>query len=93
MLFAPISKLHSIIAVANLLAHNKFVTALKFYYRVLQFTAIFSDSLTPLRVTFILPAMVSGFYTKKGNFTYQISVLFPLKILIATLNFFLPLIF
>ena len=33
----------------------KFVTAVKYYYRVLQLTAVF---LTPLGVTFILPAMV-----------------------------------
>ena len=36
--YLPISKLHSILTVANLLAHNnKFVTAVKFHYRVLQF--------------------------------------------------------
>ena len=56
--YLPISKLHSILAVANLLAKNKkkfkFVTAVKFHYRVLQFT----DNLTPLGVTFILLAMV-----------------------------------
>ena len=40
----PISKLHSILAVADLLAHNnksQFVTAVKFHYRVLQLTAVF----------------------------------------------------
>ena len=59
--YLSISKLHSILAVANLLAHNKkikFVTAVKFHYRVLQLTAVFSDYLTPLGVPFILLAMV-----------------------------------
>ena len=40
----PISKIHSILAVANLLAHNnksQICTAVKFHYRVLQLTAVF----------------------------------------------------
>ena len=40
----PISKLHSILAVANFLpmiTKVKFVTAVKFHYRVLQVTAVF----------------------------------------------------
>ena len=55
--YLPISKTHSILAVANLLAHNsisqilKFVTAVKFHYS-------FSDNLTPLRVTLILQSIV-----------------------------------
>ena len=56
--YLSISKLHSILAVANLLAHNnksQIVTAVKFHYRVLQLTAVF---LTPLGVAFILLAMV-----------------------------------
>ena len=44
--YLPISKMHSILAVANLLAHNNksqicFVNAVKFHYRVLQLTAVF----------------------------------------------------
>ena len=41
--YLPISKLHSILVEANLLAHNnkiKFVTAVKFLYRVLQFLTL-----------------------------------------------------
>ena len=56
--YLPISKLHSNLAVANLLAHNnkvKFVIAVKFHYRVLQLTAVF---LTPLLVPFILLATI-----------------------------------
>ena len=54
--YLSISKLHSILAVANLLVHNnKFVTVVKFHYRLLQLTAVF---LTPFGVTFILLAMV-----------------------------------
>ena len=40
----PISKLHSILAVTNLLAHYnmiKFVTAVKFHYKVLLLTSVF----------------------------------------------------
>ena len=42
----PILKLHSILAVANLLAHNNkksFVTAVKFHYRVLQLLPVNSS--------------------------------------------------
>ena len=45
--YLPISKLHFILTVANLLAHNnkvKFVTAVKFYYRVLQLLQFFWQS-------------------------------------------------
>ena len=40
--YLHISKLHSILVIVNLLAHNnKFVTAVKFHYRVLQLTVVF----------------------------------------------------
>ena len=55
----PISKLHSILAVVNLLAHNNksqiCYCGQIFHYRVLQLTAVF---LTPSGVMFILLAMV-----------------------------------
>ena len=60
-LLAHFEAIHSILAIVNLLAHNnisQIVTAVKFHYRVLQLTALFSDNLTPLGVTFILLAMV-----------------------------------
>ena len=55
-----ISKLHSILAVANLLPHantsQKFVSSVKFHYRVVQL--FFSDNLKPFGVSFILLPMV-----------------------------------
>ena len=51
--FLPFSKLYSILAVANLLAHNN-----KFYYSVLQLNCSFSDVLTTSGVALILLAMV-----------------------------------
>ena len=60
--------LHSILA--NLLAHNnKFVTAVKFHYRVLQLTAVF---LTPLGVPFILLA-ANPFSWKHFCRSYQLT--------------------
>ena len=56
----PISKLHSILAVANLLAHNKTIQICYCGEISLQSAAgkcSFSDNLTPLGVTFILIAM------------------------------------
>ena len=59
--YSPNSKLHLILAVANLLAHNN---RSQIYYCgqiSLQRAAVncsFSDNLTPLGVTFILLAMV-----------------------------------
>ena len=55
--FFPIPKLHSILAVANLLAHNnisQIFTAVKFI-TVLQLTAVF---VTPLGVTIVLLVIV-----------------------------------
>ena len=57
----PISKLHSILAVANLLAHNNKSQICYCGQISLQSAAVncsFSDNLTPLGVTFILLAMV-----------------------------------
>ena len=42
--YLPVSMVHSILAAANLLAHNnkiKFVTAVKFNYKVLEFFSFF----------------------------------------------------
>ena len=46
--YLPISKLHSILVVVNLLAHNN----------ISQICYNFSDNLTPLEVIFILLVMV-----------------------------------
>ena len=59
----PISKPHSILAVANLLAHNNIIQICYYGQILLQSAAIncsFSDNITPLGggVTFILLAMV-----------------------------------
>ena len=60
--YLPISKLHSILAVANLLAHNNKSQICYCGQILLQSAAVncsFSNNLTPLRgVTFILLAMV-----------------------------------
>ena len=59
----PISKLHSILAVANLLAHNNISQICYCGQILLQSAAVncsFSDNLTPLGVTFILLVMVHG---------------------------------
>ena len=59
--YLPISKLHSILAVANLLAHNNISQICYCGQISLQSAAVncsFSDNLTPLGVTFILLAMV-----------------------------------
>ena len=61
VVYLSISKLHSILAPANLLAHTdkvKFVTAVKFHYRVLQLTAVLLTILTSLDETFILLAII-----------------------------------
>ena len=59
--YLPISKLHSIIAVANLLAHNN-KSQIRYCGQIsLQNAAVnctFSDNLAPLGVTLILLAMV-----------------------------------
>ena len=57
--YLPISKLHSILAVANLLAHNNISQICycgQILYRVLH--CCFSNNLTLLGVTFILLEMV-----------------------------------
>ena len=59
--YLPISKLHSILAVANLLAHNKISQICYCGQISLQnaaFNCSFSNNLTPLGVTFILLVMV-----------------------------------
>ena len=59
--YLPISKLLSILAVANLLAHNNISQICYCGQISLQSAAVncsFSDNLTPLGVTFILLAMV-----------------------------------
>ena len=59
--YLPISKQHSILAVANLLAHNNKSRNYYCSQISLQSAAVncsFSDNLTPLGVTFILLSMV-----------------------------------
>ena len=59
--YLPISKLHSTLAVANLLAHNNISQFCYCGQISLQSAAVncyFSDNLTPLGVTFVLLAMV-----------------------------------
>ena len=59
--YLPISKLHPIVAVANLLAHNNISQICYCGQISLQSDAVncsFSDNLTTLRVTFILLTMV-----------------------------------
>ena len=59
--YTPFLKLHSILAVANLLAHNNISQICYCGQISLQSAAVnssFSDSLAPLRVTFILLVMV-----------------------------------
>ena len=72
-IYLPISKLHSILAVSNLLAHNNISQiCYKFHYRVLQLTAIFSENLNTFRgggVTFIWLAMVRS--NSIGKACYQ----------------------
>ena len=61
--YLPISKLHSILAIANLLAHNNKSQICYCGQISLQSAAVncsFSDNLTPLVVTFILLAMVQS---------------------------------
>ena len=63
--YLHISKLHSILAVANLLAHNsevKFVTAVKFYSSVAA-NCSFSDNLTPLGNIYLAGNGTSKFET------------------------------
>ena len=67
--YLPISKLHSILAVANLLAHNNKSQICYCGQISLQSAAVncsFSDNVTPLGVTFILLAMLQY----ANNFTY-----------------------
>ena len=62
-IYLPISKLHSILSVANLLAHNNISQICYCGQISLQSAAVncsFSDNQTPLGVTFILLAMVQG---------------------------------
>ena len=65
----PISKQHSILAVANLLAHNN-ISQIGYCSQIsLQSAAVncsFSDNLTPSEVTFILLAMVPAKTTEKA---------------------------
>ena len=57
--YLPISKLHSILAVTNLLAHNNISQICYCGQISIQSAAVtVSDNLTILRVTFILLAMV-----------------------------------
>ena len=63
----PISKLHSILAVANLLAHNNISQICYCGQISLQSAAVncsFSANLTPLRVSFIMLAMVYAYVNK-----------------------------
>ena len=68
--YLPISKVSSILAVANLLAHNNISQICYRGQDSLQSDTVhcsFSDNLTPLEVTFILLAMVRLI----KNFTYM----------------------
>ena len=59
--YLPISKLHSILVIVNLLAHNNISQICYCGQTSLQSAAVnccFSDNLTPLGVTFILLEMV-----------------------------------
>ena len=56
--YLPISKKHSILAVANLLAHNNISQNLLLRSNFFRECCSFSDNLTPLGVPFILLAMV-----------------------------------
>ena len=70
-IYLPISKLHSILAVVNLLAHNnisQICYCCHIYYRVLQLTAAI---LTPFGVTFILLAMVEEELRAQGDSIYS----------------------
>ena len=61
--YLPISKLHSILAVANLLAHNNKSQICYCSQISLQSVVVncsFSDNLIPLGVTFILLGIVHG---------------------------------
>ena len=66
--YLPISKLHSILAVANLLAHNNKSQICYCGQISLQSAAVncsFSDNPTPLGVTFILLTMVNLFIVRE----------------------------
>ena len=69
----PITKLHSILAVANLLAHNK-ISLICYCGRIsLQSAAVnssFSDNLTALGVTFILLAIVQDRQLRDNRAVY-----------------------
>ena len=54
--YLPISKLYSILAIANLLAHYNNISQICYCGQILFQS--FSDNLTPLGVTFVLLAMV-----------------------------------
>ena len=66
LIHLPISKLHSILAVANLLSHNN-ISQICYWGQIsLQSAAVnysFSDNLTSLGVTFILLAIFAMFCT------------------------------
>ena len=59
--YFPISKLHSILAVANLLAHNNISQFCSCSLQCAAVNSILSENVTLLGVTFILLAMVHDF--------------------------------
>ena len=70
----PISKLHSILAVANLPAHNNKIQICYCGQISLQSAAVncsFSDDLAPLGVPFIL--LVMSFYTNRLTSNHDIA--------------------
>ena len=72
--YLPISKLHSILTVANLLAHNNKLQICYCGQISLQSAAVncsFSDSLTPLGVPFILLAMVQLNFALTHNWDFN----------------------
>ena len=74
--YLPISKLHSILAIANLLAHNNKSQICYCGQISLQSAAVncsFSDNLTPLGVTFILLAMVQVYNVRHKDFHFKCS--------------------
>ena len=81
--YLPISKLHSILAVANLLAHNNISQICYCGQISLQSTAVnctFSDNLRPLEVTFISLAMIQHLLNSFILIFYKISLIYTVPI-------------
>ena len=75
--YLPISNLHSVLVVANLLAHNNKSQICYCGQISLQSTAVnsfFSDNLTPLRVIFILLEIVRIIFPRTTYFMEVIRI-------------------